>query len=98
MIWLFVGLALYWLAGYFAVRINAYEWIYYYGEKLTLVFWVTRLTAMFLSGVFFLAGMCLQAEPANRRRGFFMSPHKRPNDHLRVRMALGNFFNIKEDE
>jgi len=98
MIWIFVGLALYWLAGYFAVRINAYEWIYYYNYNLTLGFWVAKLSMMILFGVFYLGGICLNAEPENRRRGFFMSPHKNSNEHLRVRMALGNFFNIKEDK
>jgi hypothetical protein len=97
MIWLFVGLALYWFAGYIAVRINAYEYIYHYGFRLTLGFWVARVIMMFLFGVFYLAGICLDAEPVNRRRGFFTSPHKHPNDHLRARMVLGNLFNIKED-
>lgn len=93
-----LSLLIHWALGYFAVRISVYEEIYYYERRLTLGFWLGRVTLMLFFGGIFLFVAALDGESENVRRAFFLPPEKQPNDHIRAKTALGNFFNIKEDK
>jgi hypothetical protein len=100
MIFLWIGLAVWLLLGWFGARLNVFEQIYYYGRSVEAKTWLLMMLSL-IGGLFTFFVFFIDAERENVRRTFFLSPVKKPakpDDHLLFKTIAGKLFGIKESK
>lgn len=100
MIFLWIGIAVWLIFGWFGARINLFEQIYYFKRPVETKTWLFMVVSV-IGGLFTFLSFLIDAERENVRRTFFLSPVRKPsspNDHLLFKTIAGKLFGIKESK